>query len=137
MDAKTNQREASTRKNTWRLAYWTGSWVLTVAIATFGPEFIWDYNSGISLIFILINTIVGIGMILMNRKYINGLDELQKKVNTDAMAIAFGVGVVGGMSYSILDITNVIPFDAEISFVIMLAGITYLIGVVVSNIRYR
>ncbi|QEC53822.1 hypothetical protein EDD80_11660 [Anseongella ginsenosidimutans] len=137
MDAKTNQREASTRKNTWHLAYWTGSWVLTVAIATFGPEVIWDYNSGISLIFILINAIVGIGMILMNRKYINGLDELQKKVNTDAMAIAFGVGVVGGMSYSILDITNVIPFEAEISFLIMLVGITYLIGVVVSNIRYR
>ena len=76
-------------------------------------------------------------MILMNRKYINGLDEMQRKVNVDAMAIALGVGVVGGLSYSMLDIADVIPFDAEIGFLVILVSVTYIIAIVVGQIRYK
>ena len=137
MSAQAKQWEATTKKNVRHLAYWTGSWVLTMAIATFGPKFIWNFNSTISVLFILINTIIGVGMIVMNRKYINGLDEMHRKVNMDAMAIALGVGVVGGLSYSLLDISNVISYDAEIGFLVMLMSITYIIAIAVGYSRYR
>jgi hypothetical protein len=137
METKSNVWEAATRKNTKRLAYWTVSWVLTLALATFGPKFLWNYNTSISILIILINTIVGAGMIMMNRKYIEGLDEMQRKVMMDAMAIALGVGMVGGISYSTLDIVNVIPFDAEIGFVVMLMSVTYIIAIFVGSIRYK
>ena len=103
MKTKTNQWEETTKKNTRQLAYWTLGWVITLAIASFGPKFIWDNNIIISILFVTINTIIGVGMILMNRKYINGLDEMQRKVSLDAMAIALGVGLVGGLTYSLLD----------------------------------
>jgi len=137
METKSNELDTTTRKNVRHLAYWTGSWVLTVAIATFGPKLLWDYNSTISIIAILISTIFGIGMILMSRKYSNGLDEMQRKVNLEAMAIAFGVGVVGGISYSMLDIANVISSDAEIGHLIILIGLTYFISFIVGSIRYK
>ena len=138
METKTaNPWEVSTRKNVRHLAYWTVSWVLTLAVATFGPKFLWDYNSGISIASILINTIIGVGMLVMNKKYIDGLDEMQRKVNLDAMALALGVGVVGGVSYSTLDIVNVIPFDAEIGFLIMLMSVTYITAIIVGSIRYK
>ena len=137
MNAKLNEWEVTTKKNVRHLAFWTGSWLLTVATATFGPKFIWNSNSIITILIILISTIIGIGMILMNRKYINGLDEMQRKINTDAMAIALGVGVVGGISYSMLDIADIISFNAEIGHLIILIGITYIIGVFVGNIRYK
>lgn len=108
-----------------------------MAIASFGPKFIWNFNSVISALFILLNTLVGIGMILMNRKYINGLDEMQRKVNLDAMAFALGVAVVGGLSYSMLDVSNVISYDAEISFMVILISLTYIVGVVFGNLRYK
>nr|WKN37207.1 hypothetical protein K4G66_00605 [Tunicatimonas sp. TK19036] len=137
MNAKLNEWEVTTKKNVRHLAFWTGSWLLTVAIATFGPKFIWNSDSIITILIILISTIIGIGMILMNRKYINGLDEMQRKINTDAMAIALGVGVVGGISYSMLDIADIISFNAEIGHLIILIGVTYVIGVFVGNIRYK
>ena len=137
MDAKSTMWETTTKKNVRQLAYWTLSWVVTLAISTFGPKFLWDYNTSISILFILINTIIGVGMIARNRKYINGLDELQRKVNTDAMAIALGVGVVGGLSYSTLDIVNVIPFDAEIALLVMLMSVTYMIAFIVGSLRYK
>lgn len=137
METNLNPWEATTRKNVRHLAYWTGSWVLTMAIVAFGPALIWNYNTSITILFILINTFIGIGMLLMNRKYLNALDEMHRKVNMDAMAIALGVGVVGGMSYSMLDIANVVLFDAEISHLVILIGLTYFIGVVIGYIRYK
>lgn len=137
METKSSPWQVSTRKNVRHLAYWTIGWVLTLAVATFGPKFLWDFNPGISIFSILINTLVGAGMIVMNKKYIDGLDEMQRKVNLDAMALALGVGLVGGVSYSTLDIANVIPFDAEISFLIMLMSVTYIIAVIAGSIRYK
>ena len=76
-------------------------------------------------------------MILMNRKYINSLDEMQRKVHIEAMAISLGVGVVIGLSYSLLDQANVIGFDAEIADLVMLIGITYLIATFAGLNRYK
>jgi len=137
METKSNEWEASQNKNVRHLAYWTGAWVLTVAIAAFGPKFLWDFNSSISILAILVSTIVGGGMILMNRKYANGLDEMHRKIAMDAKAIALGVGVVGGLSYSMLDAANVISFDAEIGHLVMLIGVTYFIAFIVGSIRYK
>ena len=137
METKSNEWETTTRKNVRHVAYWTGGWVLTMAIVAFGPKFLWDYNSSISILAILVNTIIGVGMILMNRKYTNGLDEMHRKVTMEAMAIAMGVGVVGGMSYSMLDAANVISFDAEIGHLVALIGVTYFISFIVGSIRYK
>lgn len=137
METKSSNWEKTSKKNTRHLAYWTGGWVFTLAIASFGPIFIWKNNMAISILFIVINTLIGIGMILMNRKYINGLDEMQRKVSLDAMAIALGVGLVGGLSYSLLDQTHVIAFHAEIAHLVLLIGITYMIGIFVGTNRYK
>ncbi len=137
METKSNNWEATSKKNTRHLAYWTLAWMATLALASFGPKHIWDNNIMLSLIFIAINAIVGVGMILMNRRYINGLDEMQRKVSLDAMAIALGVGLVGGLSYSVLDQTHVIPFHAEISHLVLLIGITYIVGTIVGTSRYK
>jgi hypothetical protein len=137
METKLNEWETATKKNVRHLAYWTGGWVLAVAIAAFGPKFFWDYDPGISIAAILFSTIIGVGMILMNRKYTNGLDEMHRKVTLDAKAIALGVGVVGGMSYSMLDAANVISFNAEIGHLVVLIGLTYFIAYIIGSIRYK
>lgn len=126
-----------TKKNTVNLAYWTGAWLLTMALATFGPKLIWNSQPAISVFAIIINTVVGVGVILANKKHLNGLDEMQRKIHMDAMAIALGVTIIGGLSYSMLDTSNVISSDAEISHLVILTSVTYLISVVVGNMRYK
>jgi len=137
MDVKNENWPHQTQKNVRQLALWTAAWLLTMALVVFGAKFLWNFNPLISALLILINTAIGAGMILANKRYLDGLDEMQRKMSLDAMAIALGVGVVGGLSFSMLDITNLIAFDAEISVVVFLIGITYLVGVVVTNFQYR
>jgi hypothetical protein len=71
-------------KNTKELRLWTLSWTLSMAIATFGPQFLWNEESVGTLLAIIVNLILGIRMILANRKFINSGDELQKKIHLES-----------------------------------------------------
>ena len=65
MEAKSNEWQGTQTKNLKQLAYWTAAWGLTLVLPAFGPKFLWDYNSSISILAILVNTIIGVGIILM------------------------------------------------------------------------
>ena len=129
--------ETNTVRNTKRLGYWTLGWVLTMAVANFGPRFLWDFNETLTIIAILVNLAIGAGMILANRRHLNGLDEMHRKIQLEAMALSLGVGLIVGLSYSNLDVTNIISADAEISHLVILMGLTYLAGVIAGNRKYR
>lgn len=137
MEKQTETWTRRRKKNTTRLALWTAAWVVSLAIATFGFKFMWSENTLISLFAFIINAGAGIGMIVANIKYNKSLDEMQQKIQLEAMGIALGVGVVGGLSYSLLDITNLIMVDAEISFLVILIGLSYLAAIIIGHLRYQ
>ena len=112
----------STLKN---LAAWTMAWLLSTAVATFGPITLWD-NIGMSVLVIIINLLVGIGMIRANVSLFATYDELQKEIHLKATGITLGLSLVLGISYSLLDISNVMAGDAEIGVLVGLMGIIYL-----------
>ncbi|HKI44261.1 MAG TPA: hypothetical protein VKA08_02900 [Balneolales bacterium] len=128
---------ARTNKRTIQLAYWTTGWVVTMALATFGPKFLWHSNELLTLLAILINLGFGIGMIMANIRYLKVLDEMMQKIQLEAMGLSLGIGVVCGLSYSLLDTTNLISSDAEISYLIILMSLTYLAGIFTGHRRYR
>ena len=125
-----------TRRNTVRLGLWTGAWLVSMAVAVFGPIFLWE-SRAVSLVAILINVALGISMMIANKRYLDGLDELQRKIQLDAMALALGMGLVLGLGYSAMDIANVIEVDAEISFLVMLIGVIYIIGILLGRRKYQ
>jgi predicted membrane protein len=128
--------ESSIKKNTLHLFYWTASWLLTTALAAFGSKYLWDYQTTLTIISVVLNLAVGFGMILANKRHLNGLDELMKKIQLDAMAIALGVGLVVGLSYEQMESLKLITFEPEISHLVMLMGMTYLFAVIFGNRKY-
>ena len=124
-------------RNTALLGAWTLAWLATMALATFGPKFIWESNQWLTILAILINLGVGFGMIVANKRHLKGLDEMHQKIQLEAMALSLGVGLVVGLGYSNLDVTNIIAFDAEISHMVMLMGLTYAAGVFAGVWKYR
>ena len=128
---------ARTKTHTIRLGFWTGTWVLSTAVAAFGPKFLWNFNTSLSIVGVLIHLGIGFGMILANKQYLNALDELMRKIQLEAMALTLGVGLVVGMSYELLEDIKLISFEPEISHLIMLMGFTYVIGIILGNRRYQ
>ena len=138
-DLKTERGDWASKnvRNTTHLGFWTAAWLLTMAAANFGPLFIWQSIEWITAVAILINLAIGFGMILANKRHLNGLDEMHQKIQLNAMALSLGVGLVTGLAYSNLDVTNIIPFDAEISHLVILMGLTYGAGIYAGLRKYR
>lgn len=136
-NAKPGSWAAKTAKNTVYLACWTAAWVATMAVATFGPILVWPDNVTLTVLMIAANLAIGVGMIHANKRHLQGLDEMQQRIQLEAMALSLGVGLVAGLGYSMLDIANVIPFDAEISHLVILMGLTYGAAVVAGLKRYQ
>lgn len=125
------------KKRTKQLAIWTMLWTLSMALASFGPKFLWDNNTFLTILAIGVNIALGIGMILANRRFVNDGDELEKKIQLESMGLTLGLAVVVGLAYSLLDTTNLISSDAEISILVIFIGLTYIITTVVNTKKYR
>lgn len=126
----------TTRQQTLKLAGWTWSWVASLAFATFGPLFIWDGHTLLTVLAVTVNFANGIAMIIANRNWFNSLDELQRKIQLEALGITLGLTVIFGITYSLLDTTNLIASDAEIGFLVGFIGITYMISLLIIRKRY-
>ena len=127
---------AQTRRNTVRLGIWTGAWLVTMAIAVFGPLLVWEAAVP-TVVAIVANLAAGAGMIIANKNHLKGLDDLQQKIQLEAMGLALGVGLVVGLGYSTMDITNLIGFDAEISHLVFVVCFAYLSGIFLGRRKYQ
>ena len=86
---------------------------------------------------VLVNIVVGFGMILATRRHLLGLDEMQQKIFLDAGALTLGVGLVCGLSYELLEDIKLITFEPEIPHLAILMCLTFMVGMVVGHRKYR
>jgi hypothetical protein len=129
--------QARTLKSTFQLARWNFAWVATCALMASGPGLLWNKAVVFTLLAVGLNVCVGIGLILVTKNYIMGLDELLRKVHLNALGITVGVAIVFGVPYSVMDTYDLIPFHADISHLVMLMGLTYLVSFLYGTWRYR
>jgi hypothetical protein len=134
---KTSEWQANTANNSVRLRYWTVVWVLTTALAAFGPKLIWNFHTGLTILGVLLNLAVGLGMISATKRHLQGLDEMHQKIFRDAAVLSLGVGLVCAVSYELLEDIKLISFEPEISHVVILMTLTFLIGMLIGNRKYR
>jgi hypothetical protein len=132
--ATASQRAA---RNLVRLAAWTLAWVGTLALARFGPNLLWDEQPVVSWIALAVNLVVGVGWIVAHAGFLRGADELQRKIMLDAIAVALGVGLVGGFAYAAANSIGLVAVDSSIAFLSVLMAAVYLVAILAGNLRYR
>lgn len=119
-----------------RLSFWTLAWVGSEALAVFGHTFIWDENPWVTGVVLMINLLFGLGMVLTYRNLMNLMDELERKIQLESMGLTLGLTLVAGIGYSVLDITNLIPWDAEIGILVFFMAACYIGSMIVNTRRY-
>jgi hypothetical protein len=129
--------EVAKARNTARLRFWTIAWVLTLALAAFGPKFIWNFQTALTILGVLVNLGVGVRMIAANGRHLRGLDELHRKIFVDTCALTLGVGLVSGLSYELLEDVRLISFEPEIAHLVILMCLTFLVGLIAGHRKYR
>jgi hypothetical protein len=114
-----------------KLAIWTFLWLATMALAKFGLKFIWNDQSIITVAAIIINFGIGCMMIWINIRYWKSLDEMMQRIQLDAMGLALGIGIVGGLNYSMLATNELIPLQSGISVMVVIMSLTYITATVI------
>lgn len=124
-------------KGSAQLALWTLAWAATLALAKFGPSLLWDSQPVASWAAVAANLAVGIGWILAHARHLRAIDELQRKIMQDALAVTLGVGWVVGFAYVVADGADLIAGDIDIGIFPALLGVVYIVAIVAGTVRYR
>lgn len=132
-----NEYQERNSDNTRNLKSWTAIWVISMAVAAFAPKYIWEFNTIITTIAVVINLALGFGMLIANRRYLRGLDEMQQRIMFDAMGLTLGVGLVVGLSYELLEDIKLISFQPEIAHLVMIMCLTYLVGIIAGHRKFQ
>lgn len=120
-----------------RLFRWCGAWAATCALLAFGPKFLWNRSLAFTLLATGLNICLGIGAVVANKNYLDELDDLQRRIQLNSLAITVGVAFIAGFPYSVMDSYRVIPFHADVSHLMVLMSLTYGVSNLYGTRRYR
>jgi len=115
---------------------WIFAWVASTAFLSYGVNFLWD-NLLITKIGLVINLAIGVGMIIAQKNVFKHYDELQKKIQFDAMAITLGLAVVVGLVYEISFDFGVIDSEPEFEYLVFFISFSYITSVIISSRKYK
>ena len=115
---------------------WIFAWVASMAFLSYGVNFLWD-NLLITKIGLVINLAIGVGMIIAQKNVFKHYDELQKKIQFDAMAITLGLAVVFGIVYEISFDFGVIDSEPEFEYLVFFISFSYMTSMIISSIKYK
>ena len=133
---RTSTLDQKRHANVKKLAAWTVAWTLSQAVVTFGGQLLWPDSKTLIVLSLLLNIGLGIGVIISNRRYLLEGDELDMKVQLESMSLALGLSIVMGLAYASMDHTNLIPFDADISHLVIFTALSYMLALFVNRKRY-
>lgn len=123
------------KKHTKILMAWTFAWVASLAFLTGAENALWD-NIIFTQIGLIINFFIGLGMIIANKNLFKHYDELQKKIQFEAMALTLGLAVVVGLTYEISFDFGVINSEPEFEYLMFFISFTYIASNIINSRRY-
>ena len=123
------------RRNQQRTLIWLLVWVVSWVVANIAIKEAWAADWLPPALYAVIPTILGVVMMLAYWKFLREADELQRKIQLEALAIGFGAGVVGGYTVHLLSRAGVLS-SVEFSEVAAFMMIVYAIASLIGERRY-
>jgi len=110
---------------------WSFVWALSFVAVTLGIKK-GGWSSGANLAAVIGTAVLGLATVLVYRRFLLETDELRRKIEVEALAVAFGVGVFGGLSYWLLVVSgaaSVTGFAYVFSAMILIHSVGVLLGI--------
>jgi len=110
------------------LFIFTGIWVASVALLTFGPKVWWEYHVLTTLLVIALNLLTGAMMLFAFFRHLKSMDELQRQTHLEAMALTLGITMIFTVVYGSLPTAQLLA-DTHPTNILFVMGITYMLAV--------
>jgi hypothetical protein len=125
------------RRNQRRVNYWALAWALGFVAVTTAIVREWLPSAWITITAVAVSALLGFATLLAYRRFLREADELRRKIELEALALAFGVGVIGGLSYWLLEQSGLAPTDESLMVVVVGMMLTHPVAVLLGYRRYR
>lgn len=122
------------RRNQWRLTLWSFVWALSFVAVTLAAKKEW-LPFGVTLAGVIGTSLFGIVTVLAYRRFLHETDELRRKIEVEALCLAFGVGIVAGLTYWLLAVMGAVPAK-DFIWVFLVMIVTHPLGVLIGLRRY-
>ncbi|MGH9379422.1 MAG: hypothetical protein ACRD2Z_02230 [Thermoanaerobaculia bacterium] len=125
---------ARDRRNSWRATGWLFVWMVSFLATTFAirtealPSGLWTYLA------IAASTALGIVVVLAYVRFVREADELQRKIQLEALAWGFAGGFVAEFAFSLIERAGIMNVDIGDPIVVMC--VCYAVGVFLGARRY-
>jgi len=121
-------------RNQLRVMLWSFVWALSFAAVTLIVKRAW-WPFGLTLAAGLGTSLFGIATVLAYRRFLHETDELRRKIEVEALSLAFGVGIIGGMTYWLLAVMGAVP-ALDFYLVLIVMFLVHPLGVFLGRRRY-
>jgi fluoride ion exporter CrcB/FEX len=121
------------RRNQWRIILWAFFWGVFFVATTWGAKREWPL--GVTLAGVIATSLFGVAAVLAYRRFLRETDELRRKIEVEALALAFGVGLVGGLTYWLLAVIGAVP-EKDFAYVFLVMMIVHPLAVLFGLRRY-
>ncbi len=123
------------RRNQLRLVGWIFAWAAAWVLASAGISRGWVPGGAPAITVTLLHVLLGGAMMLAFRRFLREADELQRRIQLEALALGFGAAVVGAAAYRLLERAGAVG-ATDVSDVIMILAVAYSVGVLAGQRRY-
>ena len=123
-------------KSTMTFLLWTFVWTTSHVLIDKSALHGWLPSANTTAAAIALSTLLGAGMIWAFIRHLNTMDELQQKIQLQALGFALGITLVGCFTYSLL-ITSGFILEPELNDIILLLVVSYVVAVIIGQVRYR
>jgi hypothetical protein len=114
---------------------WSFLWALSFLAVALGIKREWLSSGVVTLAAVTGSALLGIATVLAYRRFLEGTDELRRKIEVEALALAFGVGMVGGLSYWLLAISGAVS-ERGFAYVFCAMIVAHPVCVLIGRRRY-
>ena len=128
--------EVRSAKDSIKLVAWIFVWMASLVVSDKAALYGWWESEGITIFSIFFTAALGFGVLLVFRKMLSRMDDLQRKIQLDALAVALGISLVGCAVYSLLVTWGYIQ-DEEVTDIFVLMCVSYSAGILFSVVKYR
>ena len=123
-------------KNSIIVNFWCLAWAVSLLAITYFSESDWYSATWITMTGFIIHCLIGLGMISAFKRFVSKADELERKIQLEALALSVGVTIVFFSGYTILEKTLEIP-ELSTAYLIVVMSLGYAIGLIIGRMRFR
>lgn len=125
------------RRNQRIILYWAAAWMGTWLLANFAIAEAWLPDTPLTAALLaFVPALFGLGALRAFWVYLQEADELLRKIELDALALAFGFALISSLTTWILGLMGYLDADQLLMWITSAMLVVYALAVIAGHIRY-